>query len=159
MTGDARFEDGGERPLNLGALDAEDLQVISSLVQDAVLTGADMQWEPRRRRLSLLVNRMRWEDTDTAARRGRPPERVRAVLVIENVMKVASQGVRKGDADTVLSVLALGYDGNPDAGGTLEVTLAGDGAIRAQVEALEVQLKDVTRPYVAPSRKAPKHPD
>jgi hypothetical protein len=37
------------------------------------------------------------------------------------------------------------------------LTLAGDGAIRLEVEALEVALKDVTRPYRAPSGKAPSH--
>jgi hypothetical protein len=39
------------------------------------------------------------------------------------------------------------------------LTLAGDGAIRLSVEALDVTLKDVTRPYVAPSGKLPGHPD
>ena len=40
MTEDARFEDGREAPLNLGALDADDLKVISSLAQDAVFPGS-----------------------------------------------------------------------------------------------------------------------
>ncbi len=31
------------------------------------------------------------------------------------------------------------------------LTLAGDGAIALEVEALDVTLKDVTRPYIAPS--------
>jgi hypothetical protein len=35
--------------------------------------------------------------------------------------------------------------------------LAGDGAIRLEVEALEVILRDVTRPYRAPSGKVPRH--
>jgi hypothetical protein len=39
------------------------------------------------------------------------------------------------------------------------MTLAGDGVISCAVEALEVVLRDVTRPYIAPSRKAPRHPD
>ena len=39
------------------------------------------------------------------------------------------------------------------------LTLAGDGAIALEVEALEVTLQDVTRPYRAPSGKAPAHPD
>jgi hypothetical protein len=34
-----------------------------------------------------------------------------------------------------------------------------DGAIAIDVECINVTLKDVTRPYVAPSRKAPNHPD
>ena len=36
MSNDAKFEDGAEAPLHLGALEADDLEVISSLVQDAV---------------------------------------------------------------------------------------------------------------------------
>ena len=45
---DARFEDGGERPVNLGAEDADDVKVISALLQDAVLTAADMDYRRRR---------------------------------------------------------------------------------------------------------------
>jgi hypothetical protein len=37
------------------------------------------------------------------------------------------------------------------------LTLAGDGAIRLRVEALGVTLKDVTRPYLAPSKSVPNH--
>ena len=36
-----------------------------------------------------------------------------------------------------------------DGAGHVLMTLAGDGAIRLDVEALEVTLKDVTRPYAA----------
>ena len=107
MTEDARFEDGGEKPLNLGALDADDLQVLSALVQDAVLTGADLAWDARARRFSLLVNRLRREDVPAAQRAGRPVERVRAVLAIEGVLAVSSQGIDRADKDTVLSVMAL----------------------------------------------------
>ncbi len=61
MTEDARFEDGGEKPLYLGALDLDDLQVISALVQDAVLQGSDIRWQAGQLRLALLVNRVRRE--------------------------------------------------------------------------------------------------
>ena len=37
---DARFEDARETPLNLGAIEAEDLKVISALVQAAVFPAA-----------------------------------------------------------------------------------------------------------------------
>jgi hypothetical protein len=37
--------------------------------------------------------------------------------------------------------------------------LAGDGAIALEVEAVEVVLSDVSRPYYAPSLKAPAHHD
>ena len=47
---DARFEEGGEAPLTLVALDPEDLDVVSSLVQDAVFPVTEMTWQPRARR-------------------------------------------------------------------------------------------------------------
>lgn len=153
MTEDARFEDANEAPLRLRALDTKDLAVISALLQDAVLPGSEIRWEQRARRLALLVNRFRWERT------ARPPERVQSLLVIDGVEAVRSQGIAPGDAQTVLSILTLAFEPGAAPGGEVVLTLAGDGAIAARVEALEVVLKDVTRPYVAPSRKFPRHPD
>jgi hypothetical protein len=157
MTEDARFEDGRERPLNLAALDTEDLGVLSALLQDAVFPATEMRWDPKRRRFALLVNRFRWEDRAAAEARGRPYERTRAMLVVENVGRVSSLGIDRRDADTVLALLALDYEGPPEGPGALTLVLSGDGAIRLEVEALEARLKDVTRPYAAPSGKAPDH--
>ena len=50
MTQDATFEDGRESPLYLGAEDADDLQVISTLVQDAIGPASEMKWRKRARR-------------------------------------------------------------------------------------------------------------
>jgi hypothetical protein len=158
MTEDARFEDGVDKPLALMARDAEDLQVISALAQDAVFPASEMRWTPADRRFAILLNRFRWEDAAKAHGR-RDFERVQSVLLIEDVMSVRSQGVPKGDADTILSLLALEFRPGPDGTGEVVMTLAGDGVISCAVEALEVVLRDVTRPYIAPSRKAPRHPD
>jgi len=154
---DARFEDGTEKPLRLVAMDADDLNVVSALVQDAVFPGTEMLWRRSERRFAVLLNRFRWED-EGRDRHG--PERVQSVLVIEHVTGVASQGVDPKDGDTVLSVLSVGFE--PDAeppGGAVVLTLAGDGAIRVAVEAPEIILRDVTRPYVAPSGHVPGHED
>lgn len=156
---DAKFEDGGEAPLFLAANDAEDLQVLSALVQDAVLTAGDISWQKGQRRLALLINRFRWEDRKAAEAAGRGYERVRALLVIEEVTEVKVQGIEPREKDMVLSVLSLSFAPAEDGAGRVMLTLAGDGAIAAEVEALGVTLKDVTRPYVAPSRKAPRHPE
>ncbi|MEM9239568.1 MAG: DUF2948 family protein [Pseudomonadota bacterium] len=154
MSEDASFEDGREAPLNLGALDSEDLQVISSLIQDAVLPVSEMSWRPRDRRFALLVNRFRWED-EGRDRHG--SERVQSLLVIDHVLRVASQGVNPREKETILALLSISFEPVEDSAGQLQLTLAGDGAIRLDVEALEVTLKDVTRPYRAPSGKAPDH--
>jgi hypothetical protein len=154
---DARFEDAEEGPLHLLARDAEDLKVISALVQDAVLPATDMTWQKARRQFVLLLNRFRWEDRAAAEAAGRPYERVRALMVISDVAAVKVQGIGPRDADTVLSLLAVDWQAGEDGTGRVLLTLAGDGAVALEVEALEVSLQDVTRPYVAPSRKMPDH--
>lgn len=155
MVEDARFEDGGEGPVALRALDAEDLRVISTLVQDAVFPVTEMTWDRPRRRFALLVNRFRWEQAGGPER----PERVQSVLVIEDALAVASTGLDRADPDLVLSLLALDWAAGEDGTGRITLLLAGDGAIAVDVEALEVTLRDVTKPYVAPSGRAPRHPD
>ncbi|MCV2870235.1 DUF2948 family protein [Defluviimonas sp. WL0002] len=156
---DATFEDGAERPLALRAETAEDLGVISALVQDAVLPITEIRYDRRRRELALLLNRFRWEDRTAAEARKRVYERVQSVLMIGDVQGVASQGIDRSDRDTVLSVLSLAWEPLEDGTGRLMITLAGDGAISVAAECLDVTLKDVSRPYAAPSRKAPTHPD
>lgn len=156
---DASFEDGREAPLNLGAEDADDLQVISTLAQDAIFPITEMTWRPSERRFGLLLNRFRWEDKDAAARRDRPFERVQSVLVFDSVLSVASQGVERGDKEMVMSLLSIDFEAGEDGAGQIMLTLAGDGTIRLSVEAMDVTLKDVTRPYQAPSGQAPHHPE
>lgn len=158
MTDDAKFEDGREAPLRLKALDADDLAVMAALVQDAVFPASEMKWDAKARRFAFLLNRFRWEDADNARLRKRSFERVQSVLAIEDVIKVQSQGVDKSDPDMVFSLLSIGFKAGEDGTGRVELTLAGDGVIGLEVEALEVLLRDVTRPYVAPSAKAPSHP-
>lgn len=154
---DARFEDGGEEALRLLAYDTEDLQVLSTLTQDAVFPASEMSWQAGKRRFSLLLNRFRWEDLEAAKLRGREVERVQAVLSVSDVMKVKSQGVSR-EADTILSLLSLSFTAGEDGTGVVELTLAGDGAIQLEVETLDVTLQDVTRPYIAPSKHTPEHP-
>ena len=153
---DARFEDGREKPLNRGAQDADELQVLSALIQDAIFPITEMTWQAKQRRFGLLLNRFRWEE---GARGQTAPERVQSLLVVDNVMSVASQGVDRAETDMILSVLSATFEAGDDGAGDIVFTLAGDGAIRLRVEAIEMTLKDVTRPYVAPSKKAPKHPE
>ena len=159
MSGDATFEEGAEAPLRLRALDPVDLQVISGLVQDAVFDGGALHWDRRARRFGLLLNRFRWEDAPRAEARRRPYERVRSLLVLEDVIRVQSQGVEPGDAAQVYALLSMEFEPGEDGTGAVMFTLAGDGAIRIEVEALEVLLRDVTRPYRAPSGHKPRHSD
>ena len=149
---DARFDDGLEKPLRLVAFDAEDLQVLSAMTQDAVLPVAQMAWQSSERRFALLLNRFRWE-----ARGASQVERVQSVLSFEDVKAVQTQGFDRTDPDLVLSLLSLTFTPERDGAGACLLTFAGDGAIRLEVEALEAGLRDVTRPYFSPANRAPSH--
>jgi hypothetical protein len=157
MIRDAGFNDALDRPLNLGAEDAEDLQVISSLIQDSVLTVDEINWNRTERQLVFLLKRFRWEDAELAKQQGRDPERVKSLLVIQNATGLASQGIDRKQADVILSLMSLEFSGAEDGVGDLILTFSGDGALKVQVDGLDVTLQDVTRPYVAPSKQFPHH--
>ena len=110
---DARYEDADETPLRLTAADAEDLTVISALVQDAVFPVTEMRWQPALRRFALLLNRFRWEDQAGVTGR-HPPERTQAVLVIQDALHVASSGFDRREGDLVLSLLSVEFEAGAD---------------------------------------------
>ena len=82
---------------------------------------------------------------------------MQSLLVFEDVLAVRSQGIDRSDKDTILSLLDISFAPGADGTGVVTLVLAGDGAIGLEVEALDATLRDVTRPYLAPSGKAPDH--
>jgi hypothetical protein len=156
---DARFEDGDDTPLRVIAQGPDDMPVLAALLQDAVFPITEMVYDRKRRRFALLLNRFRWEDRDAAQRGGRGFERVQSLLVLQDVLGVQTQGIDRADRETVLSVLTMAFAPGEDGAGRITLTLAGDGAIALMVETLDATMTDVTRPYLAPSKKAPHHPE
>lgn len=155
---DASFTDGEGVPLHLGAADADDLTILSALIQDAVLTVADIAWDASARRLALLVNRFRWEDRRITDGQ-QPAERVRSILLINDALAVHSDGIDRDDRDTVLSLLSLAWAPGEDGTGRLTLIFAGDGEIVIDAESINLDLRDVTAPYAAPSGRIPRHPE
>ena len=49
------------KPLKLIALDEDDLAVVSSHLQDAVVRVGEMAYVPSRKRFAAVVNRFNWE--------------------------------------------------------------------------------------------------
>ena len=136
--------------LKLKAGDAEDLEVISARLQDAVGRLKDFVWLPKERRFAVLLNRFRWEA------RG-PASRVQAALRFDGVSKVQSQNVKLGAPEAVVSLLAIRFTPGEEPGGMVELTLAGGGAFRLTVECIDAELADLTRPWTA--RAKPDHKD
>jgi len=157
---DARFEDydSGDRPLRLVVAESDDLPVVSALIQDAVGQVGEISWMPKRRRLVLVLNRFRWEDTVAAEKDRRPYQRVRSALVFDGVLAVQTNGPNPADKDMVYSVLQARFDPADDGAGAVVLELAGDGALVLDVECLDGRLIDVSVPWDAKSGSAPEHP-
>ena len=157
MSEDARFEDGEEKALNIGAFDKSDLEIISSLLQDSILPASEIQWLPSSNKLAFLVNRFRWEDKDIEQSQDKTGERVQSLLMISHVKSVSSSGFSPKQKDKVLSILSISFDGDDGGFGNVLIILSGNGGIRVGVDALEINLRDVTLPYIAPSGHSPWH--
>ena len=157
MSEDARFEDGEEKALNIGAFDKSDLEIISSLLQDSILPASEIQWLPSSNKLAFLVNRFRWEDKDTELSQDKTGERVQSLLMISHVKSVSSSGFSPKQKDKVLSILSISFDGDDGGFGNVLIILSGYGSIRVGVDVLEINLRDVTMPYIAPSGRFPWH--
>lgn len=157
---DARFEDAplAARPLRLKAESAEDLAVISSLVQDAVGRAGDIAWHPRQHRLVMLVNRFRWEQGAGAGPSGNG-ERVRSAVSIESVLAVRARGLDPKDRAQVYELLAILFKPSEGCAGTLTLALAGGAEIAAEVECLDLAMADLTEPWPAKAGQAPRHED
>ena len=137
--------------LRLAASDAEDLEILSARLQDAVGQLKNFTWLPRKRRFAAALNRLTWEEGGKT--------RVRAGLHFDGVLKVQSSKVKLGAQDAVVSILAVRFTPNgakegdeADPGGVIEIVLAGGGAFRLTVECIQAELADMTAPWAARGR-------
>jgi len=130
----------------LAAQDAEDLTILSARLQDAAAKLGDFAFLPGKRRFAGVVNRLKWEDGGKA--------RVRAGLHFDGVLRVQSHNVKLGAKDAVVAILAVTFTPKAveDPAGTVEIVLAGGGAIRLEVECIAAELSDLTQPWAARAR-------
>lgn len=138
-------------PLRLIALDADDLEVVSAALQDAVTTIGDIRFESGARRLTMTVNRYRWEAPGGKS----GGERVRAGLQLGGVMSVQSRRLRREARRAVLELLAVSFEPGEAPGGTVVFTFAGGGDLRAEVECVDAALADLSAPW--PTPRTPGH--
>ncbi len=139
-------------PVALLAEDAEDLKVISAALQDAVAKLGDIQWEPAARKLTIAVNRFRWEAGGKAGAGANAGERVRAALQLGGVLSVQARKLRRDAPRAVVSLLAVEFEPGEAPGGVVLLRFSGDADLRCQVECIDAVLSDVSAPWGAKSR-------
>lgn len=142
--------------LKLMAIDAEDLEVISAHVQDAVLKVEDMGFAKSDRRFALVLNRFAWEASDGAKGKG---QRRRSGLHFNFVQSAEISGIDTNAREGVLELLALTFTASDAPAGEVLLSFAGGGTVRLQVECLEARLSDLGAAWSAKGRPAHKLED
>ena len=157
MSQDASFLEGADSALYLGAFTPDDVEVISTILQDSIFFINDLAWFKKKRQVAVLVNRFRWENKSEYTDKNCAPERVKSLLIIDNVLNISSQGIDRSDSSAPLNLLNLDLK-KTKKNMFLTLILSNFGAIRFELDAIELSIKDVTRPYKANSENIPFHP-
>jgi len=143
------------KPLKLIALDEEDLEIVSSHLQDAVVRVGEMAYQPSQKRFAAVLNRFNWEQAVKAGE-DRGNERRRTALRIDRVLAAQLKSLRPSQADRTLSLLAVRFKVDDHPSGYVTLTFSGGASIRLKVECIEAELTDLGPSWTARSR--PRHP-
>lgn len=138
----------------LAAEDAEDLEIISARLQDAVGRIKDFVYLPKKRRFAAVLNRFKWEREMLRGERG--DARVRSGLFFDGVLAARSRNLKLGAPDAVISLLAISFCAKSagETAGTIELQFSGGGVIRLEVECIEAGLQDISDEWAARGRPA-----
>lgn len=151
LNGEAEFQDADAvktdaAPLRLLAEDADDLQIISAALQDAILRPVDIQWERKARCLTLVLSRFCWECGG---------QRVMTAMQFGDVQAVKSRRLPRAP-ESALELLAIDFMPTEAPSGRVIMMFAGGGDLRIDVECLDAVLTDLSDRW--PARAAPAHP-
>ena len=133
--------------LKLIALDADDLAVISTHVQDARVQISDIIWRQGERRLVIGMNRLDWEQTLTGQT---APRRLVAALRFDRVLACKSRNVDLADRSCMLDLVGIEFHPTEAPGGNALLIFAQGGVLRLDLECLECELTDLGPDEVAP---------
>lgn len=149
------------QPIRLMAKDAEDLAVVASCLQDALVPLAEMRFLKDEKRFVMLVNRFRWERTDAVkgngggdasfADAGAANQRINSGLCIDRVIAVRSRGIDHEKPAKFLPLMTLALDGPH----LLNLVFSGGGVIQLEIEAPSVFLQDFGESW--PTQWRPDH--
>ena len=134
--------------LKLRAIDADDLAVISTILQDALVPVAEMAFLPAERHFVLVLNRFRWEP-DAGGKRENY-ERTLTGLCIDGVARVQRRGFSPADGERILVLLALRAEGR-----AIFLDFSGGSSIRLDTDGIDCRLDDIGEPW--PTQWRPRH--
>ncbi len=143
------FFDPDYVPIKLRAEDEEDVQVISTLLQDSLVPSKSLHYDEKEKTFSFLVNRFRWEASakDDQLEQN---ERVFAMLLFENVTAVKKENFPDTEGEVHHNLLCLKADGTQ-----ITCYFSAQEQLIIQFSKLKLKLRDVSEPW--PTEICPIH--
>jgi Protein of unknown function (DUF2948) len=126
--------------LKFVVLDEEDLEVVSTHVQDAVVKASEVRWRPQEKRVVVALNRFDWESAQTDKPKYR---RRRAALRFERVLSCQCRQMNRTGEGAALNLLAVEFSETDAPSGIVTLIFSGGAALRLDVECLEAELADL----------------
>ena len=132
--------------LSLKARTSDDIKILSALLQDALIAGADMVFEKRNGTFMLVANRFCWELQNE-------PQKMRCMCGIKfgEVRNVRMRGLTPEKTE-FYNLLAIEYE---EAEEHVVLVFSGGGGIKLEISSLLVVVQDLAAPH--PSFARPDH--
>ncbi len=115
-----------DEKLKLRARDAEDIQVVSAVLQDSVVPLCDMVFQKESSRFVAVAQRLRREAGETGT-----SERICCALTINGVKAIRTHGIDQQEPERMLDLLALLLE--PEIK-QLTLVFAGGAGIRLELD-------------------------
>ena len=117
--------------LKLKAADAEDVEVLSAILQDAIVPVCDIAFQSTEKNFIMVAQRLVREAKDGVA------ERICCAVNINGVVAVKTQNLDLHDQERMLDILAVFTEGN-----IVTFVFAGDAKIRLQLADWSMFIED-----------------
>ena len=137
--------------LKLKAVAAEDIEVLSALLQDSLVAAPDIRFLAEDACLVMVLNRYCWEQNSKDSQT--QPQRCMCGLKVTSISQIRQRGL-SGQPNQFYNLLSITYE---EATRRLTFTFSEGCGIRLDVDRLALLVQDVADPH--PGFARPQHED
>ena len=145
-----------ENKLKLRAVAAEDVEIMSALLQDGLVAARDLHYQKDEASFVMVINRFCWEQADDTESQTQP-NRCLCGLKVAHVRRVSQRGLSAG-VNQFYNLLSISYQEskkNKNASNRLTFTFSDGYGIRLTVDELALIVQDIAAPH--PGLARPQH--
>jgi len=142
-----------KKNLKLIGKNQEDLKIISTYIQDSIVTVGDMVFLEKNRIFLMIVNRFMWENVEKGI--SKQNKRIRCAIKFEEILKVKSKKINQKNKNIRLECLAIKCNEILNKNYEIIFFFSGHGIITLISEAIEVVLHDLGEAWNV--KHIPKH--